>query len=271
MSSELLNLYTDARLPLNFTGLDRHLLQHYCNRHIDNLGKAFIGMPELVRIFNCDDKSLLRSRRRLVKAGALIPITKGFPGQCSEFAVNRQFLLQHRQVADGLPVSRNRLPSKPKQVTVETVTSDPTVTDRSPSSYPIQENKITKKQQGVGSYSSQLLELIPGKYRFAIGGTISELLSMLEHKGTSFKAIKEVLPVEGWDSMISPKAVVTQRLRDLVARPPDYSMENKPTWCGKCDEQKRTHEFLVPVPNGNGSMTKSCTDCNPYMVLKKHG
>ena len=71
--------------------------------------------------------------------------------------------------------------------------------------------------------------------------------------------------------MISPKAVVTQLLRDLVARPPDYSMENKPTWCGKCDEQKRTHEFLVPVPNGNGSMTKSCTDCNPYMMLKKHG
>ena len=271
MSSEMLNLYTDATLPLNFTGLDRHLLEHYCNRHIDNLGKAFVGMPELVRIFNCDDKSLLRSRRRLVKAGALIPITKGFPGQCSEFAVNRHFLLQHKQVTDGLPVSRNRLPSKPEQVTVETVTSDPTVTDRSPSSYPIQENNKTKKQQEVSSYSSQLLELIPGKYRFSISGTISELLSTLEHKGTSFNAVKEVLPVEGWDSMISPKAVVTQLLRDLVARPPDYSMENKPTWCGKCDEQKRTHEFLVPVPNGNGSMTKSCTDCNPYMMLKKHG
>jgi hypothetical protein len=226
-------------------------------------------MPELVRIFNCDDKSLLRSRARLVKAGALIQITKGYPGQCAEFVVSKQFLVQHQQVTDGSPVSRNRLPRKPEQVTVKTVTSNPTVTDKSPSSYPIQENNKTKKQQGVSNYSSQLLELIPGKYKFSINGTISELLSTLEHKGTSFKAVKEVLPVEGWDSMISPKAVVTQLLRDLVARPPDYSMDNKPTWCGKCDEQKRTHEYLSPVPFGEGSMTMSCTDCNPFMVLKK--
>jgi len=269
MSSELLNLYTDATLPQDFTGLDRHLLEHYCNRHIDNLGKAFVGMPELVRIFNCDDKSLLRSRRRLIKAGALIPITKGFPGQCSEFAVSRQFLLQHQQVTDGSPVSRNRLPSKPLQVTVKTVTSNPTVTDRSLSSYPIQENNKTKKQQGVSNYSSQLLELIPSKYKFSISGTIFELLSTLEHKGTSFKAIKEVLPLDGWDSMINPKAVVTQLLRDLVVRPPDYSMENKPTWCGKCDEQTRKNNYTSPVPFGDGTMTMSCTDCNPYMVLKK--
>jgi hypothetical protein len=269
MSSELLNLYTNATLPHDFTGLDRHLLEHYCNRHIDNLGKAFVGMPELVRIFNCDDKSLLRSRRRLIKAGALIPITKGFPGQCSEFAVSKKFLLEHQQVTDGLPVTRNRLPSKPEQVTVETVTSDPTVTDRSPSSYPRLENNKTKTQQ-VSSYSSKLLELIPGQYRFSLNATILDLLSMLEHKGTSFKAVEALLPVEGWDSMNSPKAVVTQLLRDLVARPPDYSMDNKPPWCGKCDEETRKNNYTSPVPFGDGTMTLSCINCNPYMVLKKH-
>ena len=110
-------------------------------------------------------------------------------------SIGTSYSTQNRD--DGLPVSRNRLPSKPEQVTVETVTSDPTVTDRSPSSYPIQENNKTKKQQEVSSYSSQLLELIPGKYRFSISGTISELLSTLEHKGTSFNAVKEVLLVEG--------------------------------------------------------------------------
>lgn len=269
MSSELLNLYTNATLPHNFTGLDRHLLEHYCNRHIDNLGKAFVGMPELVRIFNCEDKSLLRSRRRLVKAGALIPVTKGFPGQCSEFAVSKQFLLQHEQVTKGLPVSRNRLPNKPEQVTVKTVTSDPTVTDRSPSGYPILENNKTKKQQVVNSYSSKLIELIPGNKRFALNDAIKELLSTLERKGTSFNAIRAVLPVDSWGSIDNPKAFVTSVLRDLVTRPPDYSMENKPTWCGKCDEQTRTHYYLVPVPNGDGAMTRSCTDCNPFMVLKK--
>ena len=271
MSSELLNLYTAATLPHEFTGLDRHLLEHYCNRQIDNLGKAFIGMPELVRIFNCEDKSILRSRARLVKVGALIPITKGFPGQCSEFAVSKQFLLNHLQVTDGSPVSRNRYPSNLQQVTLETLTSDLPATNKSPSGYPIQEIKKTKKQQVASSYASQLTDIIPGKYRFAFNKTISELLTTLEHKGTSFKAITAILPTDGWDSMISPKAVVTQCLRDLVARPPDYSMENKPNWCGKCDENSRRLDYLVPIPNGNGAVTQSCTDCNPYMVLKKHG
>ena len=273
MSSEMLNLYTEATLPLSFTGLDRHLLEHYCNRHIDNLGKAFIGMPELVRIFNNDPKSLLRSRARLVKAGALIPITKGFPGQCSEFAVNKQFLLKHQQVTEELPVSRNRLPSKHQQVTLETITSNPTVTDMSPSSYPILENNKTKKQQEVSSYSSQLLELIPGKYRFSINGTILDLLNSLEHKGTSFNAIREVLPVEGWDSMNHPKAVVTQLLRDLVARPVRYTPESQPPKCANpdCDPVTRKLPYLVEIPSGNGATTMSCLDCNFYFVNKRNG
>jgi len=271
MSSELLNLYTNATLPLNFTGLDRHLLEHYCNRHIDNLGKAFVGMPELVRIFNNDPKSLLRSRARLVKAGALIPITKGFPGQCSEFAVSKQFLLQHQQVTEESPVSRNRLLSKPQRVTAEADTSNPTVTDKSPSGYPIQENNKTKKQQEVCSYSSQFLELIPSKYRFSISGSILELLTSLEHKGTTFNAIKEVLPVAGWDSMNNPKAVVTQLLRDLAARPVRYTSERQPPKCANpdCDPVTRTFSYAVEMPGEGKTMT--CPECNHFWVNKRNG
>lgn len=271
MSSELLNLYTNATLPQYFTGLDRHLLEHYCNRHIDDLGKAFPDMKELVRVTGKTKTGVLRSRARLVKDGALVQITKGYPGQQSEFAVSRQYLLQHQQVTDGLPITRNWSPVKPEQVTVKTVTSNPVVLDASPSGYPIQEHNKTKTQQAVSSYSSQLIELIPGNKRFAINDTIKELLSTLEHKGTSFNAIRAVLPVDSWESIDSPKAFVTSLLRDLVTRPPDYSMDNKPTWCGKCDERSRTHEHFVPVPNGNGAMTQSCTNCNPFMVLKKLG
>lgn len=271
MSSELLNLYTNATLPQYFTGLDRHLLEHYCNRHIDDLGKAFPDMKELVRVTGKTKTGVLRSRARLVKDGALIQITKGYPGQQSEFAVSRKYLLEHQQVTDGLPITRNWSPATPKQVTVKTVTSNPVVLDASPSGYPIQEHNKTKTQQAVNSYSSQLIELIPGNKRFAINDTIKELLSTLEHKGTSINAIRAILPVDSWESIDSPKAFVTSVLRDLVTRPPDYSMDNKPTWCGKCDERSRTHEHFVPVPNGNGAMTQSCTDCNPFMVLKKLG
>jgi hypothetical protein len=271
MSSELLNLYTNATLPQYFTGLDRHLLEHYCNRHIDDLGKAFPDMYELVRVTGVTKTGVLRSRARLVKDGALIQITKGYPGQQSEFAVSKDYLLQHQQVTDGLPITRNWSPDKSEQITVKAVTSHPTVSNASPSSYPIQEHNKTKKQQADSSYSSQLMELIPGNKRFALNDAINDLLSTLEHKGTSFNAIRAVLPVDSWESIDKPKAFVTSVLRDLVTRPPDYSMDNKPTWCGKCDEYSRTHEHYVPLPNGNGAMTQSCTDCNPYMVLRKLG
>lgn len=271
MSSKLLNLYTNARLPQNFTGLDRHLLEHYCNRHIDNLGKAFPGMPELVRILDVARESVQRSRARLIKAGALIPITRGFPGQCSEFAVNEKFLLNHQQVTDELPITRNRLPSKPKQVTLKPVTGNSMDTDRSPTSNPIQENNKTRKQQEVSDYWSQLIELVPGKKRFAHTLTILELLSTLKHKGTSFKVIKDAITTTNWDLIGNPKSHVTQLLRDLVARPPVYDMENKPTWCGKCDEHTRRLNEPVAIPNGNGATTFDCITCHPAMVNKSLG
>jgi hypothetical protein len=271
MSTKLLNLYTNATLPQNFTGLDRHLLEHYCNRQIDDLGKAFPGMPELVRIFNCDSKSLIRSRRRLIKAGALIPITRGFPGQCSEFAVNEKFLLDHQQVTDELPITRNRLPSKPRQVTLKAVTGNSMDTDRSPTSNPIQENNKTIKQQEVSDYWYQLIELIPGNKRFAHTPTILELLSTLKHKGTSFKVIRDAIETIPWGLVNNPSGWITKLLRDLETRPPVYDMENKPTWCGKCDEPTRRLNEPVAIPNGNGSITLDCITCHPTWVNKRLG
>jgi hypothetical protein len=265
MSAELLNLYTNSLLPPEFTPLDRHLLEHYCNRQIDNLGKAFIGMSELVRITGCVHGSVLRSRARLKKAGVLIQVTKGYPGQCSEFRVSKEFLLNHQLVTEGLPVSRNKVTAQSQQITAVELTSNSGETHKSPSSYPIQENNKTKKQQG-SSYSLQLLEAIPLKYRFAITETIEELLLTLESQGTSFKAIEGALRTADWDGMRSPKAVVTQLLRDLATRVPDYSPENKPKWCGSCNEETRKTDYPSPLPNGNGAITYSCLACDPYMV-----
>ena len=180
-------------------------------------------------------------------------------------------LLQHQQVTDGSPVSRNRSPGKHEQVTVKTVTSNPTVTDRSPSSYPIQENNKTKKQQVVSNYSSNLLELIPSNYKFSISGTISELLSTLEHKGTSFKVIKDALAKTNWELIDNPKSFVIQLLRDLETRPPVYDMKHKPKWCGNCDESTRRLNEPVAIPNGNGSITLDCITCHPTWVNKRLG
>ena len=56
-----------------------------------------------------------------------------------------------------------------------------------------------------------------------------------------------------------------------TAKPPHYSSEVKPKWCGKCDEVSRKLNEWVDVPNGNGSKTQSCLECDPYLVNKANG
>lgn len=273
MSVDLLNLYDTATLPQHFTSLDRHMLEHYCNKHIDALGKAFIPMPDLERIFNCDPKSILRSRARLVTEGALDQVTKGFPGQCSEFAVNRQWLLDHQQVTSQLPVSRNRSPRSNQQVTAQPPTGNPKVTDRSLESYPIQEHKNTKTQQQVG-YSQQLQNLINTRLTrdktFTLTKEQTQLCSELEYKGTSFKAI-----AEAWESVPvaeqnSPGGWLLSVLRKLVACEPDWSMDNLPPKCADQDcGEDRTLSYRYEIPGGKGSTTNQCPVCNPYALRRR--
>ena len=60
-------------------------------------------------------------------------------------------------------------------------------------------------------------------------------------------------------------------LQEKLAKPPRYSSEVKPEWCGNCDEVSRKLDKPVDIPNGNGSATWSCLKCDPYMVNKANG
>lgn len=272
MSVDLLNLYDTATLPQHFTSLDRHMLEHYCNKHIDELGKAFIPMPDLERIFNKHPKSILRSRARLIAEGALIQVTKGFPTQCSEFAVNRQWLV-NRQVTAQLPVSRNRSPRGNQQVTAQPPTGNQQVTNRSLESYPIQEHKKTRKQQGV-SYSQQLQFLIntklPREKTFTLTKEQTQLCSELEYKGTSFKAVAEAWGALPFADQNSPSGWLLTVLRDLVTRESDWSMDNLPPKCADLDcGDDRTLPYRYEIPNGKGATTNQCPKCNPYALRRR--
>ena len=138
--------------------------------------------------------------------------------------------------------------------------------------HPYKHNKQFNKLINTDcDYWYQLIELIPGSKRFAHTPTILELLSTLKHKGTSFKVIKDAIETIPWHSVNNPSGWITKLLRDIEARPPVYDMENKPTWCGKCDEPTRRLNEPVAIPNGNGAITFDCIDCHPVMVNKRLG
>jgi hypothetical protein len=274
MSVELLNLYEKATLPLHFTGLDRHLLEHYCNKHIEDLGKAILPMKDLVRIFNVSDKSLLRSRKRLTEAGALTQVTKGFPSQASEFSVNKEFLIAHQQVTEGLPVSRNKSQQGNRQVAPQHPTGNATVTNASPTSNPIQEYKNTKQQVSsdfVIMFNNFISKELQRTKQFKADPKLVILLDSLKAKGFSFKAIASALEAIGKPTIDNPKAFALRRLETLLEAQPDWNMsDKKPPHCGECDPETRKLPYRYEVAsNPPGATSDQCPKCNPYAIQRK--
>jgi thiol-disulfide isomerase/thioredoxin len=97
------------------------------------------------------------------------------------------------------------------------------------------------------------------------------LLEQLKHYGTSYNDLKADLKVLNWFSIYAPKEFVISLVKEKLSKPPRYSSEVKPKWCGNCDEETRKLNEWVDVPNGNGSKTQSCLVCNPYLVNKANG
>ena len=73
-----------------------------------------------------------------------------------------------------------------------------------------------------------------------------------------------------WFSIHTPREFVIHLIKEKLAKPPRYSSEVKPKWCGNCDEGSRKLNEPVDIPNGNGSATYSCLECDPYMVNRSN-
>jgi hypothetical protein len=97
------------------------------------------------------------------------------------------------------------------------------------------------------------------------------MIEQLKQHGTSYNDLKAHLKVFNWFSIYAPKEFVISLLKEKLSKPPRYSSEIKPKWCGSCNEATRKLNYLVDIPNGNGSTTYSCLECDPYMVNKANG
>ena len=211
------------------------------------------------RITGVHEKSISRSFGRLVKQGYIFRITKARKGWQSEWGLNMPLIRTHK-VTDELPIDN-------KQVTEKSVIGNPTVLYGSPESYP----KPIKPIKPTTQLFNDLLSVIPKDKHFTAKPEFLSLLEQLKQYGTSYNDLKAHLKGVNWFGINLPKEFVISLLKEKLAKPPRYSPEIKPKWCGKCDEVSRTLDKPVDIPNGNGSRTIYCLECDPYMVNKANG
>jgi hypothetical protein len=260
MANKHYDEFAEADLP-NLKQLDRQLLGHLCARYNESKSppRAYPPLAEFKRITGAHDKSISRSLGRLVKAGYIFRVTKARKGSQSEWGVN-MLLIQKHKVTDGLPLDSNK-------VTDKSFIGNPTVLNGSPDSYP----KPNKPNKPTTPLFDDLLSVIPKDKHFNATPEFLALLEQLKQYGTSYNDLKAHLKVLNWFSIHSPKEFVISLIKEKLAKPPRYSSEVRPKWCGNCDEVSRKLSEPVDIPNGNGATTYSCLECDPYMVNKASG
>jgi hypothetical protein len=260
MANKHYDEFCEAFLP-NLKPLDRQLLGHLSARYNETKSppRAYPSLDELKRITGVHEKSISRSFGRLVKQGYIFRITKARKGWQSEWGLNMPLIRTHR-VTDELPIDN-------KQVTEKSAIGNPTVLNGSPTSYP----KPNKPIKPTTQLFSDLLFVIPKDKHFEATHKFLSLLEQLKQHGTSYSDLKADLKGVEWFRIDTPRGFVIHLLKEKLAKPPRYSPEIKPKWCGKCDEVSRTLDKPVDIPNGNGSRTIYCLECDPYMVNKANG
>lgn len=182
--------------------------------------------------------------------------------QC--YRVNMTRLMELGRVENSPPTPTNRVELKPVLGGTESETGGTQV-------HPYKEYKYYKSSKEDLFNSS--LSFIPATKRFAVSKELHNLLEELEHRGTTLEAIEAEFSRVDWNSIDNPRVFLLGRLRDLVARPVQYTATNRPPKCANpdCDEESRTLPYPVEVPNGNGQTTRSCLECNHYWVNKRNG
>lgn len=273
MSNALYEKFCQAIFPKELTPLDRQLLGHYCLRYNPTLSppKAYPGMPELMGITKVLERSVLRSRARLVKHGFLYNVTPGKHKSRSEFGVNESLIEKFISVAKESPVIDD-YPHGHDLLTVENAVGDPEVSNACPQSHP----KSNERNKNKESKTFDLVRLeyiiqgLPTHMRALVnpGLNLEKLLDELERKGTTRKAIREYLRACSWSMVEMPGGIVITRLKQLLATKLANEDFLLPVWCGRseCDEETRKVSIAWPIPGGDGATTFACPRCSKFAM-----
>lgn len=275
MSNALYEKFCLATLPKELTPLDRQLLGHYCLRFNPALRppKAFPGMPELMGLTKVLERSVLRSRARLVKQGFLYSITPGKHRSRSEFGVNESLIEKFILVAEESPLIDD-YPHGHELVTAGSRMTDPAVSNGSLVGHPISnESNKSKESKTFDLVRFEYIILgLPLHLRKLVipGSNFEELLDQLERKGTTREAIREHLQTNSWNNVRKPGGIVATLLQQLMTANATTGEPPLPEWCGRCDNaNSRKVAFAWEYQGGDGAKTMDCPNCSFFAMTHK--
>lgn len=222
-----MDLYSTLEFPKSVTLLDRQLLLWHCNRHNEAKGKAWPSMSELMNITGVHEKSISRSRTRLVKLGALKLVTRAHKGQLqANYAVVETWLMANQRVTDELPNMDKELQATTQQVTVDDLKGNASALNGLPVSNPKpnKPNKPNKLNKPIAfrisdnRFKELVVNNLPHELRQKItnGFELDDELSKLLEAGYSDQQIKDKLNLSYlWKGINSPYPFVLKFLATL--------------------------------------------------------
>lgn len=179
-----------------------------------------------------------------------------------------EYLLSMRH---GAPLE---VDTPPDSVHLETVKGAPIDMKERTSAHPYKQDKQDKQLQEssyVNSLNNFLKEKLETTKLFRVDPVITQLVTDLEAKGFTYKALETALEAVGEPSINNPKGYVKSKLQTLLECVPDWNMsDNKPPHCGECDPETRKLPYRYEVAsNPPGATSDQCPKCNPYALQRK--
>ena len=254
-------------LPLDITRTGRRLLYHLAYRHNTEKGYSFPGETELAEVLGVTRGTVRKAIRELRELGLIKQLSAGYRNHRAEFVVTVSHL-PIKRVSIATPIKLDKGYSlEPERVLVESKKGIRSEQKGYPQEHPITTLTTINNNQLV----DELLSVIPKDKQFNVTSEFVAILEQLKHYGTSYNDLKADLKVVNWFSIKLPKEFVISLIKEKLAKPPRYSSEVRPEWCGECDEASRKLSEPVDIPNGNGAKTIYCLECDPYLVNKANG
>lgn len=244
-----MDLYSTLEFPKSVTLLDRQVLLWHCNRHNEAKGKAWPSMSELMNITGVHEKSISRSRTRLVKLGALKLVTRAHKGQLqANYAVVETWLMANQRVTDELPNMDNELQATTQQVTVDDLKGNASALNGLPVSNP-KPNKPNKLNKPIAfrisdnRFKELIVNNLPHELRQKItnGHELDDELFNLLEAGYSDQQIKDKLNLAyQWQGITTPYPHVRKFLATL--------WKDRPVLANKFDRVANENEKVKNPP-----------------------
>jgi DNA-binding Lrp family transcriptional regulator len=254
-------------LPKNLTRTGRRLLYHLAYRHNTEKGYSFPGETELAEVLGVTRGTVRKSIRELKQLGLIKQLSAGYRNHRAEYVVTVSHLPSKR-VSVATPIKLDKgYPLEPERVSVE---SEKGIRSE-PKGYPHEHPITTLKTINDYQLGDDFFSVIPKDKHFNATPEFLSLLEQVKQYGTSYNDLKAHLKVFNWFPIYAPKEFVISLLKEKLAKPPRYSSEVKPKWCGNCDEVSRKLSEPVDIPNGNGAKTIYCLKCDPFIVNRLNG